>query len=256
MFIWSSSQLSCPCSQPCTWWWTGDLYGGSVRSENIPLELCAITQILPLAFLISWITLSYQCRKGEVQIRSTNKHSRLWKDNYSYPYLREGKKKKKRETLIISYPHLGILEGLLLCPPISLKIIFIKTPSETTVISGKPDCTSKDAHMHTLQCARATSTGFRLFQLLPNHPPNQSLFSPLSCPQNTSGKHKVFCNCCVLYGTPLLGKSDFECQFHLAASTTACFNATYLQIHRSTTNQLLQVTVTESTFNPFWSNLI
>lgn len=92
------------------------------------------------------------------------------------------------------------------------------------------------------------------FQLLPNHPPNPTPKISLSS-IIMSTKHvwktqdSLLLLCTVWY--PLLEKADFECQFHLAASTAACFNATYLQIHQSTTNQLLQLTITESTFDPF-----
>lgn len=170
------------------------------------------------------------------------------------------RREEKKERLLSSVtPIWEFWKDILLYPPVSLNIIFIKTPSEITAISGKLDWTSKEAHTHTFQCARATLRGFLLFQLLPNHPPNPtpkiSLSSIIMSTKHlwkTQGSLLLLCT--VWY--PLLGKADFECQFHLAVSTAACFNATYLQIHQSTTNQLLQLTITESTFDPFWPNLI
>lgn len=88
------------------------------------------------------------------------------------------REEKRKEKLLSSVtPIWEFWKDVLLCPPISWNIIFIKTPSETTVISGKLDCTSKDAHMHTLQCARATSTGFCLcFTCYQTIPPNNLSF--------------------------------------------------------------------------------
>lgn len=88
------------------------------------------------------------------------------------------REEKRKEKLLSSVtPIWEFWKDVLLCPPISLNIIFIKAPLETTVISGKLDCTSKDAHMHTLQCARATSTGFHLcFTCYQTIPPNNLSF--------------------------------------------------------------------------------
>lgn len=109
--------------------------------------------------------------------------------------------------------------------------------------------------MHTFQCARATPRGFlprfSCYQtILPNPTPKISLSSIIMSTKHLwKTQDSLLLLCTVWY--PLLGKADFECQFHLAASTAACFNATYLQIHQSTTNQLLQLTITESIFDPF-----